>query len=336
MKNKIKLLGLTILIYGVPILLWSIIPFTKNIWGSFSNDLVFNFLFKGTLKYSAIGIIFDIFIFHCIFILLSKQKKDITKQRVYLIYSGIKNLWKWIFKDYLQKNPTITKEEKTSLLFYLVKLYFTPVVVGFSIGNLIILINALHQGNYRIVMLYLIFAIDTIIFSLGYLFESSKLNNVVKSVDATILGWAVTIMWYPPIQELNGKILGWYTSDFSDFGSVRINAITGIISIFLLLVYFSATLALGFKASNLTNRGIISKGPYKYIRHPAYASKNISWWIMAIPFIKIHGFIAIFSMIIVSFIYFLRSITEERHLSKDPEYVTYMQKVKYRFIPGIF
>jgi protein-S-isoprenylcysteine O-methyltransferase Ste14 len=35
-------------------------------------------------------------------------------------------------------------------------------------------------------------------------------------------------------------------------------------------------------------------------------------------------------------IYFLRSITEERLLSKDPDYVAYCKKVKYRFIPGVY
>jgi protein-S-isoprenylcysteine O-methyltransferase Ste14 len=35
-------------------------------------------------------------------------------------------------------------------------------------------------------------------------------------------------------------------------------------------------------------------------------------------------------------IYFLRAITEERFLGKDPEYVAYCQRVKYRFIPGVY
>jgi protein-S-isoprenylcysteine O-methyltransferase Ste14 len=35
-------------------------------------------------------------------------------------------------------------------------------------------------------------------------------------------------------------------------------------------------------------------------------------------------------------IYFLRSVTEEQFLSRDPEYVAYCQRVKYRFIPGIY
>ena len=36
------------------------------------------------------------------------------------------------------------------------------------------------------------------------------------------------------------------------------------------------------------------------------------------------------------YIYYLRAITEERHLIKDPEYQEYAKKVKHRFIPKIF
>ena len=103
----------------------------------------------------------------------------------------------------------------------------------------------------------------------------------------------------------------------------------------LFAVYVWASVALGFKASNLTNRGIVAKGPYKYVRHPAYASKNLSWWIMAIPFIISQGAVAVLGMAIVTFGYFLRALTEERHLSMDPDYVEYCKKVKYMFIPGI-
>ena len=37
-----------------------------------------------------------------------------------------------------------------------------------------------------------------------------------------------------------------------------------------------------------------------------------------------------------SLIYFWRAYTEEIHLQKDIVYVQYMQRVKWRFIPGIF
>ena len=50
-------------------------------------------------------------------------------------------------------------------------------------------------------------------------------------------------------------------------------------------VYAWATLALGLRASNLTNRGIVTTGPYRWLRHPAYVAKNLSWWIGATPLV---------------------------------------------------
>jgi protein-S-isoprenylcysteine O-methyltransferase Ste14 len=35
-------------------------------------------------------------------------------------------------------------------------------------------------------------------------------------------------------------------------------------------------------------------------------------------------------------LYFLRGITEERFLMRDPEYVEYCKKVKYHFIPFVY
>lgn len=63
------------------------------------------------------------------------------------------------------------------------------------------------------------------------------------------------------------------------------------------------------------------------MRHPAYISKNFSWWLIAIPFISEQGFFDAFKnccmLLLVNYLYFLRAKTEERHLSKDPTYVQY-------------
>jgi protein-S-isoprenylcysteine O-methyltransferase Ste14 len=45
---------------------------------------------------------------------------------------------------------------------------------------------------------------------------------------------------------------------------------------------------------------------------------------------------AALSLGVWSVIYFFRSITEERHLIKDPDYQAYCKKVRWRFIPYIF
>jgi protein-S-isoprenylcysteine O-methyltransferase Ste14 len=96
-------------------------------------------------------------------------------------------------------------------------------------------------------------------------------------------------------------------------------------------IFVWASISLGFKASNLTNRGIVKTGPYRFVRHPAYAAKVLIWIIQGIFF----GQFGIFIMLGFMLIYFLRAWTEERHLSMDPDYVEYMRLVKWRFIPGI-
>jgi protein-S-isoprenylcysteine O-methyltransferase Ste14 len=44
---------------------------------------------------------------------------------------------------------------------------------------------------------------------------------------------------------------------------------------------------------------------------------------------------AVLSMAFWSLIYYLRAVTEERHLMNDPDYQAYCRKVRYRFIPGL-
>jgi protein-S-isoprenylcysteine O-methyltransferase Ste14 len=108
-------------------------------------------------------------------------------------------------------------------------------------------------------------------------------------------------------------------------------------------IYAWASFSLGLKASNLTNRWIIIKGPYKYVRHPAYICKNTAWLIWGIPMVIValeSESLSIISVIMWlswwAFIYYLRAITEENHLSTDPDYVEYKRQVPYKFIPKIW
>ena len=110
------------------------------------------------------------------------------------------------------------------------------------------------------------------------------------------------------------------------------------------MIYLSASFTLWFKASNLTNRWIVTKWPYKIVRHPAYIAKNLARTIWTIPALIIAFkdldiaklLLIIFSTIGRFFLYYMRAITEEKHLWQDPEYINYKKKVRYRFIPKIF
>jgi steroid 5-alpha reductase family enzyme len=83
----------------------------------------------------------------------------------------------------------------------------------------------------------------------------------------------------------------------------------------------------GLRFSNLTHRGILTNGLYRYCKHPAYVSKNISWWLIAVPFIAEGGVLDALRDCLLLFgvnvIYYLRARTEERHLSWDPVYRQY-------------
>ncbi|MDQ7047090.1 MAG: isoprenylcysteine carboxylmethyltransferase family protein [Sulfurovum sp.] len=187
--------------------------------------------------------------------------------------------------------------------------------------------------KWYLLLFHLIFVIDVSIAIIGYSFASRWLDNRTRSVDATLGGWFVALMCYPPLNTA-------FTSQFISYKGLDTHsiitqdfylAIILMLQLLLYMVYVWSTTALGFKFSNLTNRGIVSIGPYSYVRHPAYASKNLSWWIDNSYVLT--NIWATLAMAMWNLIYIVRAITEERHLNHDKEYLAYSKKVKYRFIP---
>jgi protein-S-isoprenylcysteine O-methyltransferase Ste14 len=189
----------------------------------------------------------------------------------------------------------------------------------------------------------LILFVDVVFFTIGYLVEMPCLKNEIRSVDPTLLGWAAALLCYPPFNELTASILGSSVSDFPKFDDPMTHVALNLLLLILMAVYASASVALGLKASNLTHRGIVARGPYAWVRHPAYAAKNMAWWIASIPFVLVAfgesifaGVTAVASVIGWSMLYVLRAVTEEDHLrSVDGEYATYAARVRYRFVPGL-
>ena len=106
-------------------------------------------------------------------------------------------------------------------------------------------------------------------------------------------------------------------------------ALVGAVLVGLTAIYASATIAFGFRFSNLTHRGILTHGPYRFSRHPAYLSKNLFWWISTVPVLSTGSWIdavrATLLISVVSGVYYWRARTEERHLSLDPAYVEYSE-----------
>ncbi|MBK6959267.1 MAG: isoprenylcysteine carboxylmethyltransferase family protein [Nitrosomonas sp.] len=80
-------------------------------------------------------------------------------------------------------------------------------------------------------------------------------------------------------------------------------------------------------------RQIKTKWMYGIIRHPLYASYLLVFG----GYVLVHTSIAnlIVFTIMMTFLC-LRIFREEEHLSLDPQYRNYMQKVRYRIIPYVF
>jgi protein-S-isoprenylcysteine O-methyltransferase Ste14 len=92
-------------------------------------------------------------------------------------------------------------------------------------------------------------------------------------------------MCYPPFNNVTNTLVGWSSRDFPQFSSSIIHITLNSLILVLMAVYTLASVSLGWKASNLTNRGIVTTGVYRFIRHPAYTAKNLAWWIGSIPVI---------------------------------------------------
>ena len=178
----------------------------------------------------------------------------------------------------------------------------------------------------------IIFAVDCGWALFGYASESRWLGNKTRSVEPTAFGWLVCLACYPPFNNVLGTYLP------LENGPQRITSDTwhlvlrGAV-VFLFAIYSAATVSFGFKFSNLTNRGIVSRGPYRYVRHPAYLCKCTAWWLEHIPTMTLTK---AFFLTLLCGVYALRAWTEERHLGKDPEYLEYKKKTPWVLFPGVY
>lgn len=218
---------------------------------------------------------------------------------------------------------------------WIVKGFFLPLMVvylGSTVRDAHGAWLALSGGGYSWFnfLFHLTYAIDILFGVIGYALTLRLLDAHIRWVEPTAFGWLVTLICYQPFYSLihnfylqydDGLMWGQWLADVP-----MVKLIWAIIVTGLLATYALATVAFGVRFSNLTARGIITDGPYRFSKHPAYLSKNLSYWMISIPFIAASPTTALSNslhLLLINLIYFLRARTEERHLSRDPDYVRY-------------
>lgn len=187
-----------------------------------------------------------------------------------------------------------------------------------------------------VLLFELLFVIDVQIGTVGYLLTLRPLDSHIRSGNPFLGGWIAALICYPPFvfafMGANGILAyevdtpGWA---FWLEGNTALLYVWGAVLVALTALYAWATVAFGIRFSNLTYRGVLTHGPYRLTRHPAYVSKNLFWWLTVLPFLVSSGSAvdAIRNTVFlacVSGIYYWRARTEEAHLlAEDPKYGEY-------------
>lgn len=248
----------------------------------------------------------------------------------------------------LGREPYDPEEVKKHWRAWVIKGFFGAFMISILPGGFAAVVTAdltdiaNQPVRFAMILIELLFVIDVQIGTVGYLLTLRPLDAHIRSGNPYLAGWVAALICYPPlvysVMGANGMIAyevntpGW-AHWFGDHPAL-LWAWGGLL-VCLTGIYAWATVIFGIRFSNLTYRGVITNGPYRFTRHPAYLSKNLFWWCATLPFLVTSGspvdvirntvFLAC-----VSGIYYWRARTEEAHLlgedAKYREYHAWMQQ----------
>jgi protein-S-isoprenylcysteine O-methyltransferase Ste14 len=188
-------------------------------------------------------------------------------------------------------------------------------------------------ANYLISFM---FVVDVALATAGYLLTMKPLDAHIRSATPYAEGWVAALICYPPFILMgNGGPLDYHPGTMGDqswaywLGNYQaLLWVWGGALVLLTAIYAWATVAFGLRFSNLTHRGVLTHGPYAFVKHPAYLSKNAFWWLSTLPFLVTTGSLVdavrnTAILCLVSGVYWWRAKTEEKHLGHDQAYRDY-------------
>jgi len=226
---------------------------------------------------------------------------------------------------------------------WIIKGFFLPLMFSYLAGqipgynaDLTRFLNDLTFLNLFGATVDLIFVVDLVFATAGYILMVRILDSHLRWAEPTAIGWFVAIVCYEPF---NGHLTD--TENLMLHGPVNwiswlspypvFQAAWGSVIILLLSIYAWGTVGFGCRFSNLTHRGILTSGAYRFTKHPQYITKNISWWLILVPSINPSNPVTAIKQCLllagVSGIYYLRAKTEERNLRRDPVYIAYCEYI---------
>jgi protein-S-isoprenylcysteine O-methyltransferase Ste14 len=187
-------------------------------------------------------------------------------------------------------------------------------------------------------LLLMIYALIIAAVAPGYLFGARLIRTETKAISSSWFAWTVTLACYSPFET--AFFINWFdynpsTPDpfwlqpwVAHLESVPLLlALVGVVILVFSLIHLWAEAQFGIRSSNLSNRGIITTGAYRFCKHPVYASKCVVWLLIWMPFLSGVNILDDLRLTVlwacVCGIYMLRSLAEEKLLANDPAYVAY-------------
>jgi hypothetical protein len=220
---------------------------------------------------------------------------------------------------------------------WLIKGFFIPlffVYLTHGIGEVDRAAGALARGNFASIYVFLwhLMSLVDLAFATGGLIVTLRLiDGHARATDGTALGWVACLACFQPAWSfLYTRYLG-YEGDMTWGPWLEpiplLYVAWGSVILALTALFTWSTVVFGYRFSQLAHRGIVTNGPYRLTKHPAYVAKNLSWWLISIPWLPTLGTPEAVRncalLLLVNYIHVLRARAEERLLSQDPDYVAY-------------
>lgn len=269
------------------------------------------------------------------------------------------NLGKWAATIFSTRSVAVASAQtnwlliRDDILSWLVRGFFLPINFTGAVSavsslrgrEMELLSLPFAQSEYY--LLLMIYAAIVLAVTPGYLFSSRLLHTETKGIDHSWFGWAITLACYSPFSVAVFDRLfdyrapiesAWQRPWVTTFETIPVLLMTvGATIVVLELLHLWSEAQFGIRSSNLSNRGIITNGLFRFTKHPVYVTKCFGWALLWLPFIAGGNLAENIRLSVLFFgvciIYILRSYIEERLLAKDPVYVQYAQAIDER---GLF
>lgn len=249
----------------------------------------------------------------------------------------------WHFGAMLLRRDAFDPEEvKRHWRAWIIKGFFGAFMISILPGGFATVVEtdlaqaAADPVAIGVFLIGLLFVVDVQIGTVGYLVTFRPLDAHIRSGNPFLAGWVAALICYPPLvfAFMGPEGMLAYEVDTPGWGHwlgghPLLLWLWAAWLALLTAIYAWATIAFGLRFSNLTYRGVLTNGPYRFTRHPAYLSKNLFWWCSTLPFLVASGSPVdmvrnTFFLGCVSAIYFWRAKTEEAHLlGEDAKYREY-------------